>query len=142
MAVRVAIKGIGEVQKRLERIKDISPELIKAVNLSTAMVSSRAKARAPVDKGTLRNSIHARPASVIDKKVIGIVYTALEYAPYVEFGTGRRGGYPYDTNVDLSYSQTIAGQVAQPFMYPALLESEADINEKLRTAVIEAATRR
>ena len=141
MAVRIEIKGVNELQKRLERIKDINPELIRAMDQATGVVSGRAKARAPVDTSALRNSIHSKPADAIGKKVVGIVSTICPHAGYVEFGTGRRGGYPYETKLSLKYDQTRAGQVAQPYLYPALLESKPDIHKLVSEDVIKAARR-
>jgi len=46
-------------------------------------VEAEAKKNAPKGTGELRRSITSR---VEDDK--GIVYTPLEYAPYVEYGTG------------------------------------------------------
>lgn len=137
--VKVSVQGISKVDARLERIKNINPALIQAVNKSTALVSGRAKYRCPVDTGALRNSIHARPADAKGDTVVGVVYTAKEYAPYVEFGTGKRGGYPYETKVDLAYSPDWPGMVAQPFLMPALLESKTNIQEIINAAVRKAA---
>ena len=141
-SINVEINGASELNTRLERIKNINPDLISAVNKATTLVSGRAKYRCPVDTGALRGSIHPRPADANGNKVIGVVYTAKEYAPYVEFGTGRRGNYPYKTKINLTYSPDHAGQVAQPFLMPALLESKTNIQEMISNAVMKAALRK
>lgn len=137
--VNVTINGLAELNAKLSEVKNISPELIKAMNKGGGLVSGRAKYRCPVDTGYLRNSIHIHPAEVIGNAVTVIVYTATEYAGYVEFGTGMRGGYPYPTGINLSYDQEYKGQVAQPYMMPALLESKSQINDIVSEAVIKAA---
>lgn len=138
-SVKVSLNGASEVNARLERIKNINPTLIQAINKATTLVSSRAKYRCPVDTGALRNSIHARPADAKGDTVKGVVYTAKEYAPYVEFGTGQRGGYPYKTKVELAYSSDWKGMIAKPFLMPALLESKTNIQEIINAAVKKAA---
>ena len=147
MAVQVKIKGVNTLQARLERLKDVSPALIAGINQATALVSSRAKNRCPVDTGALRASIHTRPADTEDggRTVTGIVYTAKEYAMYVEFGTGKRGNGSYPYNVQsgpLSYKEDWPGQIAQPFMIPALLESKTEINRIVQQAALKAVLRR
>lgn len=142
MGVSVKIKGVSALEARLERIKNVNPALIAGVNKATALVNRRAKYRVPVDTGALRNSIHARPADTEDggKTVVGVVYTAKEYAPYVEFGTGDLGlgSYPYETKVNLAYKAGWTGHVAQPFLMPALHESYSDIHRIIREAVQSA----
>ena len=138
-AVNILINGATQLNSRLERIKNVNPALISAINKATVLVSGRAKYRCPVDTGALRNSIHTHPADADGNTVKGVVYTAKEYAPYVEFGTGRRGSYPYKTKIALAYSSSAAGQVAQPFLMPALLESKSNIQEMISKAVIKAA---
>ena len=77
---------------RIEGAESIVAELKERVNeeniqsklpLCCALVEGSAKKKAPKGDGTLRSSITYK---VEENK--GIVYTPLEYAPYVEFGTG------------------------------------------------------
>lgn len=120
-----------------------------AVNKATALVAGDASANAPVDKGALKASVHMEPAKGVGTNVQGRVFTNLEYAPFVEFGTGRKGQgtYPYKIKgVSLTYRQTpwmfenedgemiwTAGQVAQPFMYPAIKNNETQVKQILQT---------
>ena len=93
-----------------------------------------------MDTGNLRESIHMEFKDE-GASSEGKVYTNVEYAPYVEFGTGKtgEGTYKYEDEIkerygiNLEYKQEawktglgykINGQVAQPFMYPALKKSE------------------
>lgn len=139
-AVSLELRGASEVNARFSEVKDaVIPFLTRAINKGTALVSARAKYRCPVDTGALRNSIHIRPALLIGGEVRGIVYTSKEYAAFVEFGTGRRGGYPYSTMVPLTYTAERAGQIAQPYLMPALLESKTEIQRFVNQAVRDAA---
>lgn len=139
--INIEINGASELNDRLERLKNVDEGLVQAVNKATLLVSNRAKLRCPVDTGALRSSIHTKSADASGNTVKGIVFTAKEYAPYVEFGTGQRGNYPYETKAKISYSPEHAGQVAQPFLMPALLESKAEVQELVNKAVISSATK-
>ena len=135
--IGVQISGLARLKAKIaELTPEIEQGLTDGINLGTSKVQSDAKTIAPVDKGTLKGSIHVRPAKREGGDIVGGVYTALEYAPYVEFGTGVRGAgsYPYDSKVDLSYGSR-PGQVAQPFLAPALQKNEAVIDKLVINAV-------
>lgn len=83
-----------------------------------------AKDLAPVDTGRLRNSI-AHKVVAGEQETAAYIGTNLEYAPYVEFGTGKyaeSGGRPapwvyQDANGDWHWTR---GNPAQPFLAPAV----------------------
>lgn len=54
-------------------------------------VEARAKAIVPVRTGNLKNSIQTD----FENDLTAVVGTAVEYAPYVEFGTSKRPPRPY-----------------------------------------------
>ena len=89
-----------------------------------------AKQKAPKDDGTLARSITSRIEGLE-----GVVYTPLEYAPYVEYGTGlfaENGGrtdVPWVYIDEEGHGHTTSGQKPQPFMRPALDENRSKINE-------------
>lgn len=151
----VTIKNIGRLTQRLNKIAEI--DITGKVNRATAIVHGQAKELAPSNKytngGVLKNSIHMEVKKYKDK-IQGRVYTNVEYAPFVEFGTGiaGNGSYPYEVKgLSLSYRSTpwvytpddgetfyrTEGQVAQPYMYPALKFHKKTIknilNEGVRT---------
>ena len=67
-----------------------------------------------------------------------IVGTNVEYAPYVEFGTGVRGqSTNKNTKIAVSYKQDWAGQSAQPFLAPALRNNKDRIESTIFRKVIE-----
>lgn len=78
MAIR--FDGLTEILEELERVGK-AETATRSLEKATLLVERSAKQKAP--KGELRNSI----ASKVDG-LTGIVYTPLEYAPYVEYGTG------------------------------------------------------
>lgn len=130
----VTIKNVDRLVRKLNNISDM--KLDKAMNDALKLVHGQAKDLAPVDTGDLAGSIHMEKKRT-PKEIQGRVYTNLEYAPYVEFGTGVKGNgtYPYDIEgINLTYKDKgwsyidektgeriyTRGQVAQPYMYPAL----------------------
>lgn len=146
---RVSIKGVDRLTQRFNNIANM--ELRSAMNEATKLVYGQAKALAPVDKGGLAGSIHMQVKDT-GKELQGRVYTNLEYAPYVEFGTGVTGNgtYPYQIEgLKLEYKNKgwayydedkgewiyTKGQVAQPYMYPALKENEKTIKRILKDGV-------
>lgn len=121
------------------------------MNKATQLVHGQAKELAPVDKGQLAGSIHMQVKDT-GKTLEGRVYTNVEYAAYVEFGTGITGNgtYPYEVEgLSLEYKDKgwayfdedkgewiyTKGQEAQPYMYPALKENEKTIKQMFKNGV-------
>ncbi|MDO4271544.1 MAG: HK97 gp10 family phage protein [Candidatus Saccharibacteria bacterium] len=134
MGVSINVKGIGLVKSRLNKLptaytKAIVPAMAKA----TAVVEAGAKAVCPVDSGTLKGSINSN-VEQSGNEIIGVAGTSVEYAPYVEFGTGRRGGYPYETNIQLSYGD-VPGQAAQPFLGRSLHDNKSKVKDILHKSM-------
>ena len=62
------------------------------------------------------------------------VGTIVEYAPYVEFGTGRMGAAspsPPKAPLSLGYREDWKGQFAQPYLYPSLIDNRDRIVKHL-----------
>ena len=125
------------------------------MNEATKLVHGQAKALAPTNKngggGLLRESIHMQVKDT-GQEIQGRVYTNCEYAIYVEMGTGVKGNgtYPYEIKgfspeykdkgwayFDEDKNEWIytKGQVAQPYMYPALKNNEKTIKRLLKDCV-------
>ena len=139
-SVTIEVKGVDRLCRKLTTIQNEIPvELIKAMNKSAAIVNASAKALVPVDTGALRNSIHIKRAETHGSTVTSGVVTNKEYAPYVEFGTGSRGGSPAATKLGISFNRGIKGQIAQPYLYPALKMNRSKIEKVVAEAVIQAA---
>ena len=121
-------------------LNSINDALISGVSKAAMLVQGSAKNKAPVDSGALRQSIRADKAKVQGESVTATVSTNLEYAPYVEFGTGSRGqSTNTNTEVEVSYRSDWRGNKAQPFLWPALRENRNNsikiIREEVRKAV-------
>lgn len=68
----------------------------KGLERGAKKIQKNAKYLAPSKSGHLRNSIKTKSETKQDGAEAQ-VYTSLEYAPYVEFGTGQRGA---ESNID------------------------------------------
>jgi HK97 gp10 family phage protein len=121
MASEMNVFGID---KLITELKDYSKKINNGLNNSVKEaalnVETRAKMDCPVDMGTLRASINSRP--IKDNEGNGWeVFTPLEYAPYVEFGTGTRVSIPTgyeEYAMQFKGQKEIAGMNAQPYLIP------------------------
>lgn len=129
------IEGVESVLNMLDAVAD--PERFEeALGLACALVERTAKQYAPKDTGALRRSITSKV-----ENGHGIVYTPLEYAPYVEYGTGLfaeeggRADTPWSYQNDEGEWVSTSGQKPQPFLRPALNDNRAEITRILEEAV-------
>lgn len=138
--IDVEITGVSELRVKFEKLKkELEPAVKYGVNRGLALIESRSKNRCPVDTGHLRGSITTRPATPLeDGAVSGLVFTPTEYAIYVECGTGVRGrsSFPYKMEkFTPQYKAGWPGQIAQPYMIPAMLESKTEATKMVALAV-------
>ena len=127
MAEDVKVEGLDAI---LEKIEDIAngEDIIQRLGIACALVERTAKELAPKDNGELRRSITSKVEGTT-----GIVFTTLEYAPYVEYGTGLfaevagRKDVPWCYQDDEGEWHSTSGQKPQPFMRPALNNNRAEI---------------
>ena len=77
----IEFDGMKEVLDSLEACVD-EETINKALTKACLVVEARAKQLAPKGIGDLRRSITSKV-----EDLQGVVYTPLEYAPYVELGT-------------------------------------------------------
>lgn len=75
----------NEVSKNLQEIidKKLPSAIEKGLEKACLLIEGTAKAKCPVDDGQLRQSITHKV-----ENTNGVVGTNVEYAPYVEVGTG------------------------------------------------------
>lgn len=140
MASDIRVEGLEEVLENLENTFDIE-QLKRAMGRACALVERSAKEKAPKGSGELRRSITSK---VVEEgnSAVGIVFTPLEYAPYVEFGTGlfaENGGrkdVPWCYQDDKGEWHTTSGQHPQPYMRPALNENREQIKRILSEGIL------
>lgn len=135
----IEIEGIDEVLEKLEKL--LNTETIKqSMGKACAVVEAAAKQNAPKDTGALRNSITSK-VEYRDGHIEGTVFTPLEYAPYIEYGTGlfaESGGrkdVPWHYQDDKGEWHSTSGQKPQPFMRPAIEDNRKKILEILKESI-------
>ena len=131
----IKLNGLEDIMDSLNEVVDtenVSAALMKAC----ALVERSAKQKAPKDTGELRRSITSEV-----RGTEGVVFTPLEYAPYIEYGTGlfaENGGrkdVPWRYQDDKGEWHTTSGQHPMPFMRPALNDNRSKIIEILREGI-------
>lgn len=125
MSADIKFEGLDEILEKLDKISS-NANIEGALGTCCALVERSAKQKAPKDNGELRRSI----TSKVEGNE-GIVFTPLEYAPYVEYGTGLfaeagdgRKDVPWNYQDDEGNWHSTSGQKPQPFMRPALEENK------------------
>lgn len=131
----VEIKGLDSLRRKLQSLGgELEQATEKGVEKATKTVQTAAKLLCPVDTGYLRESIQTNFAWQPSGECVGTVGTIVEYAPYVEFGTGQMGAAspsPPKAPLSLGYREDWKGQFAQPFLYPSLVDNHARIVKQL-----------
>lgn len=132
----VKFEGVENIIQKFEEIGDTS-KLKGAVQKCCALVERTAKQKAPKDTGALRNAIQSR-VEESGGDIVGVVFNPLEYAPYVEYGTGlfaeeggRKTPWLYEDE-ETGEKIFTRGQKPQPYMRPALNENRERIIEILK----------
>lgn len=124
----------NEVSKNLGKfIDELDPVYVKkAMSNACAKVQTNARQICPKDTGTLRRSIDFE---VSEDGKDGVIFSNLEYAPYVEKGTGiyAAGGRQEPWRYEGSHGWvTTKGSKPQAFLEPAALKSKAEIEACFR----------
>lgn len=131
----IEFEGLEEVLDSIETLADVQ-NIDMALGKACAIVEASAKQKAPKGDGDLRRSITSK---VDDYK--GIVYTPLEYAPYVEYGTGlfaENGGrqdVPWCYKDEEGNWHSTSGMKPHPYMRPALEENREKIVQILKEGI-------
>lgn len=130
--VNVEVQGLDRI---LAKIDDIASgeDIIQRLGVACALVERAAKEKAPKDNGELRRSITSKVEGTV-----GLVFTPLEYAPYVEYGTGLfaevqgRKDVPWCYQDEEGEWHSTSGQKPQPFLRPALNDNRTEILKILK----------
>lgn len=128
----IRFEGLEACISAIDELAEIDG-LEEAIQQSCALVERSAKEKAPKRTGALRASITSEVSGTR-----GEVYTSLEYAPYVEFGTGIFAESGGRTDVPWWYKDasgnwhSTSGQKPQPYMRPALDENRDRIMQLLK----------
>lgn len=123
---------------KLDKLRDF--DVKRPLTEAGLLVEAEAKKKCPVDTGYLRSSIKSEVSG--NTATIG---TDVEYAPYVEFGTGlfaKEGDGRQDVpwvykDEEGNYHSTV-GIHPQPYLLPALDENRDAIRDIFDKAIKEA----
>jgi HK97 gp10 family phage protein len=131
----IEFEGLDNLIDKIDGLLD-EQRVNAALGKACALVERSAKQKAPKGIGELRRSITSRV-----ENMVGVVYTPLEYAPYVEYGTGlfaEEGGrtdVPWHYQDDEGEWHTTSGQHPQPYMRPALNENREEIKRIIKEGI-------
>ena len=134
--MNVEFEGAEKLIARLDKMSD-EAALKKSLETAALLVERSAREKAPKDTGALRRSIRSKVEGLE-----GIIYTPLEYAPYIEYGTGLfaegngRKDVPWNYQDDKGNWHSTSGLKPQPFMRPSLDENRQKILDILKEGVM------
>ena len=137
----IKFEGLDEVLDSLDSVADTG-KLEAVLTKAVLLVERSAKQKAPKGIGDLRRSITSKVDTDGDN-IEGVVYTPLEYAPYVEYGTGlfaEEGGrldVPWNYRDDEGNWHSTSGMKPQPYMRPALNEHREEILRLIKEGITE-----
>lgn len=135
--MNIEMQGMGNVLNAVDGLVD-PQKMQQALGKACALVERAAKQKAPKDTGALRRSITSKVEGNI-----GIVFTPLEYAPYIEYGTGlfaENGGrtdVPWNYQDDEGNWHETSGLHPHPYMRPALYENREKIKRILKEGLVK-----
>lgn len=137
----IEFEGYDKILYKLNHLYDLDG-VKNGMGKACSLVEREAKKKAPKDTGALRRSITSK-VEADSNTVEGTIFTPLEYAPYVEYGTGlfaengngRKTGWGYK-NEKTGETIWTRGQNHQPYMRPALNENREKIIELIKEGLI------
>ena len=134
------IRGLDDVLREIDEVVG-EEKVIRNVQRACALVERAAKENAPKGTGELRRSITSKVETEAGN-VIGIIFSALEYAPYVEYGTGLfaesgngRKDVPWNYQDDEGNWHSTSGMHPRPFLRPAIQDNRTKIIEILKEGI-------
>lgn len=134
---QIKFEGLEEVLDSFDSLIDANG-IKNALGQSCAIVERAAKQKAPKGTGELRNAIKSR-VDEQEGEIVGVVYSTLLYAPYVEYGTGLfaengngRKDVPWVYKDDKGEWHSTSGMPPAPYMRPALDENRETILRLLK----------
>jgi len=115
----------------------ILPAVAAAVEEGAGAVRDFARDIVPVDTGRLLMSIRPE-VEIVGQRVTGYVVAGMEYAAYVEFGTGARGAGSAGAG-PFNYRMDWPGMSAQPYLRPALDMARPNVLDAFRSRGFQVA---
>ena len=136
----INIEGSENLLSKLDKVAQ-AENLVNAMGKACALIEGEAKRKAPKDTGELRRSIESKVENN-GEGVQGVIFSPLEYAPYIEYGTGlfaEKGGradVPWFYVDDEGKGHLTKGIHPHPYMRPALNEQKNKIKDILKEGLL------
>jgi len=151
LTLSASMTGQDQLKAKLQSMAGQGASMAaSAVGVAAKRIEGSAKRLAPVSSGQLRNSISSS-VQASASGATGQVSTNVDYAVYVEFGTGPKGRASTNGAADgqsVSYRPNgwyypvgdgtmryTEGMPARPYMYPAAQENQSALADALAEAV-------
>ena len=115
--IKINASDLSKLNKKLDKLRAFESQKVSNELGKTGLEIVRlAKRAAPVDKGTLKQSINSQRSG----KTINVI-AAAHYAPYVEFGTGGRVNLDdmWRLGIPTSYAAQFKGKGIRDVNVPA-----------------------
>jgi HK97 gp10 family phage protein len=136
--VNLRIIGLNETLKKLDDVKrkSLGSELDAVVESGAKEFLARAKRDAPVDMGTLRNSITYKKLAKLRYEVV----SGAEYSAYLEWGTITRVKVPAELQ---SYATQFRGKglrknggiYPRPFFFPQVIPVKKLLEQRVKALI-------
>lgn len=132
------IRGVAQLLKKLDKFGEDGRRYAVAVTNQTAQnIANKARVRAPVDLGALRQSIGNTEATAQANR--SLIYATARYAPYVNWGTGGLVNVePIFTDLAIKFKGKGIRQInliARPFLTGSYLEEALEYPKRLKAAL-------
>lgn len=133
MAARVTVTLAGH-ERLIGKLRNLQKVTLanakQAIQDAALAVMADAKQLCVVDTGRLRSSIQVQ---FLNNGMAASVSTNVEYAGFIEFGTGRRGAGTNRQTLPEGYVHgPSAGLTARPFLYPAWEKNRPEFERRLQ----------
>ena len=127
MQMKYNDRGFARSMKKVN--KEVDQMLEDEIKVAGRDTAKAAKSFAPVKHSNLKNSIRAR-----NKDKTSIVGTDVQYAPFVEFGTGNKVNVPSELS---EYAMQFKGAGirdvnirSQPYLFPAFFINRKRLSDR------------
>ena len=134
----IELKGVDDLLRRLDdRAKNMTDIVDKEMTASILDINAQQRRETPVDTGRLRMGNMFDVSKKLDKQL----FNDIEYAPYVEFGTGGLVSVPPGLEeIAIQFKGAGIRKVnlpAQPFFFRAFFEKKDKMIQNIKNAVLK-----
>jgi len=134
----IELKGVDNLLKRLDdRAKNMTDIIDKEMTASILDINAAQRRETPVDTGRLRMGNMFDVSKKLDKQL----FNDIEYAPYVEFGTGGLVSVPPGLEeIAIQFKGAGIRKVnlpARPFFFRAFFENKDKMIQNIKNAVLK-----